>query len=87
MSIEFITPFEQAAVPPSFETTLLRHMTGRMSMRSAGGRFLLIPGPSAVPARILGAMSRQRIDQEGPEFDVIGQRALQGLKTVFRTDE
>jgi alanine-glyoxylate transaminase/serine-glyoxylate transaminase/serine-pyruvate transaminase len=56
-------------------------------MRNAGRHFLQIPGPSAVPERILGAISRQTIDHRGPDFAKVGQRALSGLKTIFKTKE
>lgn len=55
-------------------------------MRRAGRHFLQIPGPSAVPERILSAISRQTIDHRGPEFAKVGQRALSGIKTIFKTD-
>ena len=44
-------------------------------MRQAGRHFLQIPGPSAVPERILGAISRQTIDHRGPDFAKVGARA------------
>jgi alanine-glyoxylate transaminase/serine-glyoxylate transaminase/serine-pyruvate transaminase len=56
-------------------------------MRNAGRHFLQIPGPSAVPGRILGAISRQTIDHRGPDFAKVGQRSLRGLKTIFKTKE
>lgn len=56
-------------------------------MRNAGRHFLQIPGPSAVPERILSAISRQTIDHRGPDFAKVGQRALSGLKTIFKTKE
>ena len=56
-------------------------------MRQAGLHFLQIPGPSAVPGRILRAISAQTIDHRGPDFATVGKRALDGLKTIFRTDE
>ena len=55
-------------------------------MRKIGRHFLQIPGPSAVPDRILRAISRQTIDHRGPEFADVGTRALEGLKTIFRTE-
>jgi alanine-glyoxylate transaminase/serine-glyoxylate transaminase/serine-pyruvate transaminase len=54
--------------------------------RKAGRHFLQIPGPSAVPDRILRAISGQTIDHRGPDFAAVGQTALEGLKTVFRTE-
>ena len=56
-------------------------------MRNAGRHFLQIPGPSAVPERILGAISKQTIDHRGPTFSKVGQRSLSGLKTIFKTKE
>ena len=56
-------------------------------MRKAGRHFLQIPGPSAVPDRILSAISQQTIDHRGPAFAKVGLRALEGMKTIFKTDE
>lgn len=53
--------------------------------RVAGRHFLQIPGPTPVPDRILRAMDRPTIDHRGPEFQQLGQRALAGVKTIFRT--
>jgi alanine-glyoxylate transaminase/serine-glyoxylate transaminase/serine-pyruvate transaminase len=53
--------------------------------RIAGRHFLQIPGPTPVPDRILRAMDRPTIDHRGPEFQQLGQRALSGIKTIFRT--
>ncbi|MEM8838499.1 MAG: aminotransferase class V-fold PLP-dependent enzyme [Pseudomonadota bacterium] len=55
-------------------------------MRTAGRHFLQIPGPSAVPERILHAIARQVIDHRGPDFAAVGKRALNGMKTVFKTE-
>lgn len=56
-------------------------------MRKAGRHFLQIPGPSAVPDRILSAIGQQTIDHRGPDFAKVGQKALNGLKTIFNTEE
>lgn len=56
-------------------------------MRKAGRHFLQIPGPSAVPDRILSAIGQQTIDHRGPEFAKVGMRALEGMKSIFKTDE
>lgn len=53
--------------------------------RKPGRHFLQIPGPSAVPDRVLHAIARQTIDHRGPDFAALGHRALAGMKTVFRT--
>lgn len=56
-------------------------------MRKAGRHFLQIPGPSAVPDRILSAIGQQTIDHRGPDFATVGMKALDGLKTIFKTQE
>jgi alanine-glyoxylate transaminase/serine-glyoxylate transaminase/serine-pyruvate transaminase len=54
--------------------------------RKAGRHFLQIPGPSAVPDRILHAIARQTIDHRGPDFAAVGKAALDGMKTIFKTE-
>ncbi|QBF33639.1 alanine--glyoxylate aminotransferase family protein [Thalassococcus sp. S3] len=56
-------------------------------MRQAGRHFLQIPGPSAVPDRILRAISMQTIDHRGPDFAEVGQTALEGMKGIFKTSQ
>ena len=56
-------------------------------MRQAGRHFLQIPGPSAVPDRILKAIGQQTIDHRGPDFASVGKRALDGMKTIFKTEQ
>ncbi|WP_299984766.1 alanine--glyoxylate aminotransferase family protein [uncultured Ruegeria sp.] len=56
-------------------------------MRQAGRHFLQIPGPSAVPERILKAISTQTIDHRGPDFAEVGNKAFNGIKTIFRTKQ
>ncbi|TCK29023.1 alanine-glyoxylate transaminase/serine-glyoxylate transaminase/serine-pyruvate transaminase [Ancylobacter aquaticus] len=53
--------------------------------RVAGRHFLQIPGPTPVPDRILRAMDMPTIDHRGPEFQKLGKRVLEGMKTVFKT--
>ncbi len=53
--------------------------------RVAGRHFLQIPGPTPVPDRILQAISRPVIDHRGPEFQKLGHRVLDGIKTIFKT--
>src|SRR5262245_56258693 len=52
------------------------------SARTAGRHFLQIPGPPAVPDRILRAMDRPVIDHRGPQFQTLGRRVLEGMKTM-----
>ena len=56
-------------------------------MRTAGRHFLQIPGPSPVPDRILRAIDMPVIDHRGPAFAEVGRRALEGMKSVFRTEQ
>ena len=58
-----------------------------MTSRKAGRHFLQIPGPSAVPDRILRAISMQTIDHRGPEFAAVGRAAIEGMKSIFKTEE
>ncbi|WP_171117814.1 alanine--glyoxylate aminotransferase family protein [Ruegeria sp. HKCCA5463] len=60
---------------------------GSVQMRQAGRHFLQIPGPSAVPERILKAISMQTIDHRGQDFAEIGHKALAGMKTIFKTEQ
>ncbi len=53
-------------------------------MRQAGRHFLQIPGPSAVPDRILRAMDMPVQDHRGPAFAELGKRVLDGMKTIFK---
>src|SRR4051812_32649649 len=55
------------------------------SSRKAGRHFLQIPGPSPVPDRILRAMDTPVIDHRGPEFAKMAKKALEGIKTIFKT--
>ena len=55
------------------------------SVRNAGRHFLQIPGPSPLPDRILRAMDTPIIDHRGPEFAKLAKRALEGIKTIFKT--
>ena len=54
--------------------------------RTAGRHFLQIPGPTNVPDRVLRAMDYPTMDHRGPGFADIGRRALDGMKSVFRTE-
>jgi len=55
------------------------------STRTAGRHFLQIPGPTPLPDRILRAMDTPIIDHRGPEFAKLAKRALEGIKTIFKT--
>lgn len=53
--------------------------------RAAGRHFLQIPGPTPVPDRVLRALDRPVIDHRGPEFAKMAKKALEGIKTIFKT--
>src|SRR5436305_12677585 len=55
------------------------------SSRPVGRHFLQIPGPSPLPDRVLRAMDTPIIDHRGPEFQALGKRVLEGVKTIFKT--
>ncbi len=56
-------------------------------MRQAGRHFLQIPGPSAVPDRILRAIDMPVVDHRGPGFAELGHRVLSGMQTIFKTTQ
>ncbi len=60
-------------------------MSSNSAPRRAGRHFLMIPGPSPVPDRILSAMAKPVLDHRGPEFQKLGHRVLDGIKTIFKT--
>src|SRR6201985_787186 len=55
------------------------------SSRTIGRHHLHIPGPTPVPDRVLRAMDTPLIDHRGPDFAKIARRALEGIKTIFKT--
>ncbi len=55
------------------------------SSRPVGRHFLQIPGPTALPDRVLRAMDTPMIDHRGPEFAKLTKRCLEGIKTIFKT--
>src|SRR6478609_4528886 len=55
------------------------------SSRPVGRHFLQIPGPTALPDRVLRAMDTPIIDHRGPDFAKLAKRCLKGIKTVFKT--
>jgi len=58
---------------------------GSTMVLHTGRHFLQIPGPTNVPDRVLRAIDQPTIDYRGPEFATLAQRAIAGLKRVFRT--
>jgi alanine-glyoxylate transaminase / serine-glyoxylate transaminase / serine-pyruvate transaminase len=55
------------------------------SSRTVGRHFLHIPGPTALPDRVLRAMDTPIIDHRGPEFARLSKKCLEGIKTIFKT--
>ena len=51
-----------------------------------GRHFLQIPGPTNVPDRVLRAMDLPTMDHRGPRFGELGQRVLEGMRRVFKTE-
>ena len=50
-----------------------------------GRHFLQIPGPSAVPDRVLRAMDMPVIDHRSSEFAELGKAVLEGSQKIFKT--
>lgn len=48
-------------------------------------QYLQIPGPTNVPDRILRSLSKPLINHRGPEFELLIEQCIAGLKKVFRT--
>jgi alanine-glyoxylate transaminase / serine-glyoxylate transaminase / serine-pyruvate transaminase len=61
--------------------------SGSHGTYQSGRHFLQIPGPTAVPERILRAMHTQVIDHRGPTFQVLGREVLAGIKGIFQTTQ
>jgi alanine-glyoxylate transaminase/serine-glyoxylate transaminase/serine-pyruvate transaminase len=85
------TPLQSSSTPPSRASQALKISLNKEpsmaqnSARQAGRHFLQIPGPSPLPDRILRAMDTPVIDHRGPEFAKLAKRALEGIKTIFKT--
>jgi alanine-glyoxylate transaminase / serine-glyoxylate transaminase / serine-pyruvate transaminase len=52
-----------------------------------GRHFLQIPGPTNVPDRVLQAIAMPTIDHRGPEFALLGQEIVAGMKRVFQSED
>ena len=50
-----------------------------------GFQFLLSPGPTPVPDRILNAMHRQSVDFSGTEFISLCDAVFEDVKAIFQT--
>jgi hypothetical protein len=65
----------------------MQTLPSEVSMYRSGPHFLQIPGPTNVPDRVLRAMDRKTMDHRGPEFGRLGLEVLDGIRTIFQTDE
>lgn len=54
-------------------------------MKSA--QYLLIPGPTPIPLRVARAMDRPMINHRGPEFKMIIEDVVAGVKRICRTQQ
>lgn len=50
-----------------------------------GEQFLLLPGPTPVPERVVRAMSKPMINHRGPEFREILTEVIEGVKKIYQT--
>ncbi len=48
--------------------------------------YLMIPGPTPVPARVLTAMGKQMINPRGPSFSSIIKEIVEGVKWAYQTN-
>jgi alanine-glyoxylate transaminase/serine-glyoxylate transaminase/serine-pyruvate transaminase len=58
---------------------------GTNAPRMPGRHFLQIPGPTPVPDRVTQKISQPVIDHRGPEFQKLGHRLLESVKSIFKT--
>ncbi|GAB6173765.1 alanine--glyoxylate aminotransferase family protein [Paradesulfitobacterium aromaticivorans] len=49
-------------------------------------QYLMVPGPTAVPERVLQAMHRPMINHRGPQYEGMFRSISEGLKKVFKTE-
>src|SRR5271165_2946329 len=63
------------------------HPMKNIASPHTGRHFLQIPGPTNVPDRVLRAIAMPTIDHRGPEFALLGQEIVAGMKRVFQTED
>src|SRR5690606_21484799 len=52
-----------------------------------GRQFFMNPGPTNIPDRVLRAMARAPLDFVQKDFRAIAEECVEGLKSVFRTEQ
>ena len=52
-----------------------------------GEQFLLLPGPTPIPDRVIRAMSKPMINHRGQEFKRILEESTQNIKNIYRTNQ
>ncbi len=52
-----------------------------------GQQYLLLPGPTPIPDRVLRAMNRPMINHRGPEFRDMLYEVTRGVKGIYGTDQ
>jgi aspartate aminotransferase-like enzyme len=52
-----------------------------------GEQYLLLPGPTPVPERVLRAMAKPMVNHRGPEFKQILTEVTGNIKKIYRTKE
>lgn len=52
-----------------------------------GEQYLLLPGPTPIPDRVVRAMSKPMINHRGPEFKQIITRVTGGIKQIYHTNQ
>jgi len=52
-----------------------------------GEQYLLLPGPTPIPERVLRAMSKPMINHRGPEFKQIITRVTDEIKQIYHTNQ
>ncbi len=57
------------------------------SRHVAGRHFLMLPGPTNTPDRVLRAMDNAVMDHRGPDFGILTKRVLEKLRPVFGTTD
>ncbi len=50
-----------------------------------GDQFLLLPGPTQVPERVMRAMSSPMINHRGPRFKILLEEVLEGVKAIHQS--